>query len=275
MNKWLAVQAWQYNRQPQAALGGVSPEQAHALLYADWTTTGPIRLNESLTFEDVRHSRLLRNARAFLADVEEEGEVKATEAGNLNRKFVARMMEHLEFDEDYLSDVRLVNKVINEWDLHVLNVLRILLEVGGLLKKRSGRFSVTKNGRALLAEARAGDLYRHLFLTFFRKFNLGYIGLNEGSTLQAVVPIVLFRLSAAAREWTQVTHLESVTVHEAARPVDPRWPDAGVFAYDREIINPLVEFGLLESRGRDRLLNFDKIQVRTLPLYDHFLRFDF
>lgn len=275
LNAWLAARMDGYNRQPLAELGGVSPEQAHRLTSGDWTTTGPLRLNGEIPLTTLGRARFLRNARTFLAEVDDAGGVKATEAGNLNRKFVGQMLDRLEFDPEYLADVRRMNKVINEEDVNDLHILRVILSVARLLKKRSGRFTVTRNGRAMLPEEKAGTLYRDLFYTFYRRFNLAYLGNWDNPALQYGVPIVLFRLSSAARKWTPVRRLAETTLHEDALYPDPTWPNAGPFQYYDRIIQPLVEFGLLERRRTGRLSEIDAIHVRKLPLYDRFLRFQF
>ncbi len=77
----------------QQELGGLSPEQAAGLLTGDRDTQGPLRLNTSLSLADLRHARFFNNGRTFLTAVAENGSVKATFAGNLNRKFVAEMLE--------------------------------------------------------------------------------------------------------------------------------------------------------------------------------------
>src|SRR5688572_28014552 len=72
-NRRLADQAHAYNTRPQADLGGLSPLQMEELLHGDWSTAGALRLDASLSFEDVGNTPLLADARTLLQFVVDHG----------------------------------------------------------------------------------------------------------------------------------------------------------------------------------------------------------
>lgn len=269
-----------YNQQPQDELGGLSPDQMHDLLQGDWFTTGPLRLNPEIEPDHVGHTDLLVNARIFLTAVQEAGGIKATATGNLPRAFVALMMERQRFPAGYVDDIRRYNKTINEDDVFLLHVLRVILEVAKLTRRFRGKFVLRPAGRELLGESRAGKLYMRLFRTVFREFNLAYVdgGGPESPRLQHTVAFSLYRLSTAARVWRDPHELATEVVLPAVydEMVDPHWDDAAPIGISVRLLQPLVWFGLLERRDLPSPNSFDRpYEVRKTDLFDRFIRFRF
>ena len=160
-----------YNEQPQKELGGLSPSQMYQLLNGDWATSGALIVNDALDLTDVGDPDTPHNARVLLTTLRDEGPAKATAGGSLSREFVGRMLPRLQWPRNYLEDVRQVNKVIDERDVPPLETLRYLLQLANLIHRRKG-FHISPAGRAMLDDARRGELFVLLFLTFFRKLDL-------------------------------------------------------------------------------------------------------
>lgn len=270
------------NATPQEELAGISPDQAAALLQDGFEEESPLRLSESLTAEELEGSAFLFNARTFLTALLEADGSPATTAGNLKRAFVAEMLEKMRFEDRYLDQLLRVNKVINEEDVRVLHVLRINLEVGGLLKRRKGHFSLTRKGKELAKPEQGGRLMAHLFRTYFGTFNIAY-GSRGGDdpSLQPVVPLLLWQIGARAREWISLRDLALQILPSRPGPPPPDggpqwWPEESDL--HRWVLRPLEEFGLLEERDiapqTPPRWRPQEIQLRTTPLYEAFLRFE-
>jgi hypothetical protein len=206
----------------------------------------------------------------------------ATAAGNLKRAFVAEMVEQMRFQEGYLDQLFRRNKVVNEEDVGTLHVLRVNLEVGGLLKRRKGRFTLTRKGKELAKPDQVGRLFLHLFRTYFGRFNIAYGSRGVvGSSLQRAVPILLWQIGARAREWISLRDL-AVQVLPGRPGMPPaedspeRWPEESELRW--WVLRPLRGFGLLEERsvgqGEAWYSRPQEIQLRTTPLYEVFLRFE-
>ena len=180
----------------------ISADEIQKLLDADWEDPdGAIYVRDDLTMREAEQSLFFRNARTLLSALNESGGTQATEAGNLNRKFVAEMMEQLDLNPRTLEIIREVNKVINEetlWDLHIN---RVVCELAGLIRRNRGKFQVIQKRSHLMQDENAGPLYQLLFSTFFRRFNLAYLDrLAEAPFIQQAVAFSLFKVSRLMNE---------------------------------------------------------------------------
>ena len=270
------------NATPQEELAGISPNQAVALMQGGFGEESPLRLSESLTVEELEGSAFLANARTFLTALLETDGTPATAAGNLKRVFVAEMIERMRFEEKYLDDLFRMNKVINEQDVGSLHVLRVNLELGGLLKLRKERFTLTRKGKQLAKPDQVGRLFAHLFRTYFGKFNIAYRSRGTGDpSLQRAVPLLLWQIGARARAWISLRGLALQILPR--RPSTPP-PGDGPQWWEEEadlhwwVLRPLREFGLLEEQDLRQEGDWhwrpEEIRFRTAPLYEAFLRFE-
>jgi hypothetical protein len=237
-----------------------------------------IRIGNGIRAEELAGAEIFHNARIFLHALLEEGGAPVTATGNLTRAFVGRMFDRLRLDSKYREITRSVCKVINEQDLWVLHEVRLLAEYGKLLARRNQRFTITKLGRELLSDERAGEFFRRLFLTYFRKLDLCYVvNVREQPAIQATLAITLWRLEQVAENWRPVKGL-------AAQVLPPRvlaqivagqqsefdTPDFFVSAY---VLGPLRDFGLLERERESEWRLGEEDSVRVTPLFRRFIRF--
>ena len=277
---WVGERTEGYNATPQAELSGLSPAQAHALLGGDWKGGGPLRLAEDLALGQLVGAPMLTNARILLQSAIERDGLPTTKAGNLRRVVVTEMLERMTWPDGYAERVRDMNKAINEDDVWGLHILRVVLGVAGLLRRRKGQFRVTRESRKLAGEQRAGSLLAHLFRAYFHDFNLAYGDRDAAAPgLQAVVPLLLWRIGAEARDWVDPEALAEKVLPDSLRndPEDPPMvSDWGVTRCKRRVVEPLVGFGLLEERVvSPSTVKWWKrrVEVRVAPLFDHLLKF--
>jgi len=277
-----------YSARPQADLCGLAPAEVHRLLTADWETPGgAVEIDGDLAPEDLADVPYVHNARTFLAALEEEGGTRATQAGNLNRAFVERMLESARFPDDLVETIRRVNKVINEDDAWPLHELRVVLVRAGLVKKRKGTFSLTRRGEGLLGEEASGALYARLFLTFFRRFNLAYLDrYPEAPEFQDTLAVALFRFGQVGDEWLSPRRAARTILLPVVRERVPPLPygnDPLPGLVRRRLLRPLTAFGLAEERiagDEDERADFpawmparDRRLYRKAPRFDRFLTF--
>lgn len=295
-NAFIQRRMAEYNAAPQDELGGLSPLQAHELLSGDWATVGPLRLDETLALDDLRECHLLVAARALLGAAAEPRGIKATTAGNLNRRTVAALLDVTPWPAGYVPEARHWNKVINEEDFQPVHVLRLLLTLAKLLRRRGGAFQATKRGRDLLADGRAGSLAAILLRTLYLDFNLGYLGgWEETEPRQPLVPLFLLRLTVLDREWRlgrgivplvdPAADMEAEIARLAARypglyeaesreTSSAELPSFAFSSFVHRILEPLEWLGLLE--GREVPGAYPTIpdrEMRKTPLFDVFVTF--
>ena len=247
---------------------------------ADWKDpNGPMRLSENLKLDELHNAPTFVNARLLMRMLAEEGGTEVTAADNLNRAFVRRVFERMILPKPVRETTLHVCKVINEQDLWLLHLVRIVAECAALIRRRKKHFQLTPRGRALLAEAEAGALYRALFVAFFRRLDLTYIfPWRRVPTIQDTMAVILWRLDEAARDWIEVRGLAPEillpAVYQELRAVT-------TFGYDTEewilagyVLEPLVGFGLIERRDPgDWPSVTEKDSIRVTKSWYRFLSF--
>lgn len=252
----------------------------HLLITADWEKSdGPLRLAADLTLPDLAHAHFFLNARVFLAALAENDGAPATATGNLNRKFIAGIFDSLKLSIPYLQSIHTVCKVINEWDLWPLHLVRVVSESAGLVARRKGKFQLTKTGRALLPEDQVGALFRKLFIAYFRRFDLRYdFHLRDVPDIQRTIPAILWRLHAIARDWKPVQGLAP----EVLLPgVLEQMHKVMTYAHDTEewilagyVLNPLFNLGLIERKEKTEWSGItDKDVIRITEVWRKFITF--
>jgi hypothetical protein len=277
LNRRLAASAKAWNARPQADLGGLSPDQMVELLWGDWNNTGALRLDAALTLDDVGTVPILADARTLLQYVVDHGPIKQTPAGNLPRRVVQDLLPQLRTAETDQPFER--PPVLNEGDVLWLLVLRHTLLFARLLVRRRGLVA-SKQGRILLDEQRAGELYALLFTTFFRTFDLRFFDNSDRHPgLQPTVAYSFYRLRSEARDWSTAQELAERAWHPDAKeppsPSDLQYGDLRHWSDTHRVVRPLVLFGLMERRGVDPAARSMDYEYRIAPLFNRFVRFQF
>src|SRR5206468_11360721 len=100
-------------------------------------------------------------------------------------------------DRWYYSEFR---NVINQADVHHLELLRHMLPAAGLLRFAKRAFHITKRGGELLSEESAGRLYALLFRTFFAHMNHAALdGLPDYQGVQQCIGYSIFQFGKIDR----------------------------------------------------------------------------
>ena len=265
---------------PSAQSGAGDPRQfILQLIAADWEQPdGPLQLRADLTLAELEGAAHFHNARTILRALVEEDGAAATATGCFNRAFATRLFGEMRMSQMIRESTQRYCKVINEADVRDLTILRTVCEFGALVAKRRKRFRATRRARDLLSDARAGELYRHLCLTFFRKLDLRCVfHFRDVPTIQQTLAVILWRLDAVARDWTPMSKLAGRTLllpvlEELRATKYPHDTDAWILA--GYVINPLHDFGLIERRGKSDWPGIEeKHEIRLSPLWRRFIRF--
>ncbi len=256
-----------------------------SLLAAEWNAPdSPIRLRNDLSLDDVKQARFFDQTRLFLQLLTENKGAPLTAAGNLNRAYVAQMVERMDWPRQYMKRFeRLRMKKVDEADVSPLNIIRVVCECGYLVTRRRHRMYATRKARALCEDALAGSLYHHLFVAFFQSFNLDYLsGFRETPLVQDSIAVILWRLSLVADDWIAVTRLpEQVLLNQVREQIAKTFPSPYMSDQDAWILNfhvlePLEWFGLLENDAPDDepFHRHEKMRFRKTSLFDRFMRFE-
>ena len=233
---------------------------------------GAICFSADMRLDDLARAHVFHNARIFLNALLEAGGTEATAEGNLTRAFVSSVCDRLRLVPSSLQIRRSYRKAINEQDIWPLHKVRLLAEYGRLVARRNRRFAVTKLGRELMADERAGELFRRLFLAYFRTLDLCYlVRVREIPEIQATMAITLWRLEQVAENWRAVKDMAAqilpprvMTKMVSEKRGDFDTPDFFVSAY---VLRPLREFGLLERQRESEWQLGEEDTVRVTPLF--------
>ena len=266
------------DRLPRPRSSLLSSRQMNRLLAPDWDDPNSgVIINKHPSPHEVAGSPFLADCRIMLQAALDAGGVKATTAGNLNRKFVFSLLDQLSWPVGEWETRATMFPVRNEEDAILLHLVRDIVEIAGLLLRRKGFFRVTKKGEMLLAEERMGDLFTVLLETFFRKFNLACMDGYDTDVFQATVGFSLWGLSQVDREWYSVEELWPLLIHPAARSYRG-WSGDDVESQpvlESRLLRPLVWFGLLERRTIARKGDIPGVEwYRKTGMFDAVFSFD-
>jgi len=282
-NKKLSERIQQFidaqNNQPDPEMGGLSPNQVWSLLRLDWDREDcPMRLNKNLTIDDLRDSDFFHNVRTFLNILLEMKDVDTATAtaGNLKRKVVKAVFDQMRLSEKVREEIRIFCKAGNEQDVKALHVMRVVCECAGLIRRRKKRFLVLKKHAPLLSDNRAGDLFYLLFLTYFRKFNLGYYdGLPELHSIQGTIACTFYRLQTTADDYVPMKGLaEKILLPAALKEVCSLPPySKSELVLSLRVIEPLESLGLIECSWEEGIALPQVASIRKTELFDKFIQF--
>jgi hypothetical protein len=236
-------------------LGDIGPERLDALTTGSMEDAGSVvrmhdRLDESALRDPAALGRvpLLRDALMLLRLLEAEEPVKATQKGFLPRRLVQRF-----WDEREKDPVEAMLRPAKELDDNRGHRIRLCVEHAGLMKKRTGRFSLTRRGRALLADDRLESIYRLLFQASTEKLRWdAFTGGENVPEIQWAFPAGLLLFHRRARGGERANQLvhDFFPVLELLRSLELDW-DHDLTRDDHLVRIQLIdrfglELGLLE-----------------------------
>lgn len=269
-----------HNYQPLDTLLGLTPDQVYRLLFNGWN--GPeslIQIQEDMTAEELAESMYCRNAGIVLRLLEDEGGAVLTPKKNINRKWLKKMFEHLDWPR-YQTD-HTVGEIsfTSERQCTPVHNIRILLEAARMVRVYKGKLLVSKRGRHFLDPARAGELQAELFITLATKFNLAYFdGAPDYPGVQDTYAFILYALSRVAREPVGV----SIACEAAFLPdvavdfMEFEYFSHKDFVFHTRVLRPLRDFGLIvwSPEILDRMDEDAEQIVHTTPLFDRMIHFE-
>jgi hypothetical protein len=236
-----------------------------------------IRLGVDLDASSAAAMPLLATLRLMLARAKSTGGLALTATHALSRADTRSLFDALVWPDYDKDEVLAANKVLNESDVMPVEVTRLIAQAAKLLRRRERKLLATKAGQELASGSAAVELFRRLFALVFWRIDLGsldWVPIERWP--QDHVGLVLWCLSAAARDWSSVGDLLPVcTVLDAA--AEGSAPDYLAFAFESRILRPLTWFGLLETRrvGEPGTFAWRYVrEYRAAPLFDQALAFD-
>lgn len=267
----------QRNTAPDPEMGGLSPIQVDTLIRTRWDDDAfPLKFNRSLSLEDLKSSKTFHHIRSILFEIHKRDGVKTTAKGNLPRSFVSEIMP-IVLTEKGLRFFRECCKVVNEYDVREIHIGRLVSQEAGVIRRYKGKLTITKKYARLIEDENAGELFTLLFLTYFRRFNLGYIdGLPELPRIQQMLGYTFYRLRSLRSQWYPIekvpTEILLPAVKEEIDETVANRPHSSTHnTLEIRLLQHLEDWGLIESRKLDKE-HFDQMEkLRTTPLLRKFI----
>lgn len=170
-----------YNNSTLERLSGLSPIQAHELIYNPLGENSCIKFSSHITNEILDQIPFFRISEELLKIIQRDGFIKLTPIGALPKKFLVEL-----YGSKFILDYHIesgINKLYREDECISIKTARIVCQLTNLVKKSSGKLLLTKNGeRCLKAENRV-ELFKVIYLNFTEKFNWAF---NDGYTQEPV-----------------------------------------------------------------------------------------
>jgi hypothetical protein len=248
---------------------GLSSDQMHGILYNPLGSPEDILTlsdGTDLNAELLSQIPVIKQSLFILDKLGEfEKGVKATKTGNLPRVIVQS------FYQKFRDDIeQFIGKPSNQNDLKELDVLVFALKETGLIKIRTGWFSLTKKGMNSLNEKNYFDLYSKLF--FFYGDSLDWLSMTyyDGGfgIIQKALSFNLYILKKRAKEF--ISQKEIVDLFHKAFPQvgEVSIPFVSLFLDDF-----CLYFGLVERDGFRNLLDKRKdFKYRQSSLFSELLK---
>ncbi|MFA5817146.1 MAG: hypothetical protein WC865_16185 [Bacteroidales bacterium] len=169
LNKYAEKLMNEQNNLPIPEFEGYSPYEMHRLLEAAFGEKSPVQLAK-LSSADYRQIPILKPIRYLAEIMNKHGELKLTAKGFLPTKVVAEVYDQGFMDDDISRSPR--PKILKEADSVTVNLTRILMVLGGMVKKRNNKLSLTKSGRDLLSDD--AELLNQMIRIYGYRFNWAY-----------------------------------------------------------------------------------------------------
>lgn len=170
---------------------GYSPVEMQYILYDTFGKQSPIQL-QNLSDADYMQIPIFNQIKYLIDLISKTGELKLTAKGFLPTKIVADI-----YSKGFIKDELIekgISKLYRETDCMSISLTRILIEIGGVAKKRKGKLSLTKSGKKTVSDDHR--LLKTIFETFATKFNWAYYdGFGENKIGQFGIGFSLILLS--------------------------------------------------------------------------------
>jgi len=260
--------------------GGLSPDEFERLILNDWSgPESPVLFVGDIQESRVNEVRFVKNAKILLNAAREQGGLPSSEDGNIELDTVYSLINEMDFSSANLETPCEAKDVQDETEARPLHILRVVLEVAELLERKDGPFCPTARGEELLQSGKAGELMEHLFVTYFRVFNIAYYTRGgELAEIQGLFPYSLYRLSQLEPEGEWINRKEMVgrlIPPPLKKGSDEKRLEFLTAIFTGRILDPLAKFDLLEARGFGVEGFFEmNSDYRKSNLFDEFIQFN-
>jgi hypothetical protein len=259
---------------------GLSFEQMHRFVYAPFDTP---RLATILSGLDSRPQAPILFLFNLLVDAIGDDGLEITPSGCLPLHFCRETARTYYGDEEYRRRSAF-GKLKAEREFRALHTTRLVAGLAGVIREEEGRFILSKECRALLADEQGQTgIYSRMFHAFVREFDWAcQDDLEEIRFIRQSFLFSLYLLSRYGGEWLTNAFYEDSFIRafpHLLSLVSPLggycWPERVVrLSYSTRCLERFARFfGLVEIERNKNDRYSEKFRVRKLPLLDQAVQF--
>jgi len=160
------------NNTPLEEFLGLSPIEVHHLLYDAFGDNSPVQLRNDIDDKTLDQIPLFRIIEEYLKIIQRDRHIKLTPLGALPKKVMVEL-----YDKRFLPDEHIESGLTKLWKEHdciAISSARLTAEFAGLVKKASGKLTLTKTATKLLQTNNRLQIFRKFFQAFTDKFLWSY-----------------------------------------------------------------------------------------------------
>ena len=160
------------NNTPVDDFLGLSPTEIHHLLYDTFGDKSPVQFRDDIDDKTLDQIPLFRIVEDYLKIIQRNKHIKLTPLGAIPKKVMVEL-----YDKRFLLDEHIESGITKLWkedDCLAIRSARLTAEIAGLVKKVSGKLTLTKTASKLLETNNRLQIFRKIFQTFTDKFLWSY-----------------------------------------------------------------------------------------------------
>lgn len=169
------------NNTPVDDFLGLSPTEIHNLLYDTFGDKSPVQFRDDIDDKTLEQIPLFRIVEDYLKIIQRDKHIKLTPLGALPKKVMVEL-----YDKRFLLDEHIESGITKLWkedDCIAIRSARLTAEIAGLVKKVSGKLTLTKTATNLLETNNRLQIFRQFFQAFTNKFLWSF---NDGYPEQPI-----------------------------------------------------------------------------------------
>src|SRR5690606_3408593 len=169
------------NNTPVDDILGLSPTEIHNLLYDTFGDKSPVQFRDDIDDKTLEQIPLFRIVEDYLKIIQRDKHIKLTPLGALPKKVMVEL-----YDKRFLLDEHIESGITKLWkedDCIAIRSARLTAEIAGLVKKVSGKLTLTKTATNLLETNNRLQIFRQFFQAFTNKFLWSF---NDGYPEQPI-----------------------------------------------------------------------------------------
>jgi hypothetical protein len=227
-----------------------------------------------LAFAALAGTTVLPNARLFMMALDDI-DTKLTARGNLNRKFVATLLDRLQWPGHDENEIRAVCNTVSERDFVPAMYLHAVFRLAGLVRSEKGLLKLTNKGRTLMSEEKSGRLQAVLIRTTFARYNPAYLDrFDMPDVFTPQISLILYLIGKFCTDWREAGALMRSVTFPTKELTEPQYPDLPVTAFATRVLRYLCWFGLMEKARTAANDDWRQPRLyRKTELYDQMLWF--